>query len=485
MSLIKCPECEKEISDKAEICPHCGYPIKGWDPEPEEEPVYEREDEKSLKKCPNCGYANDYSNHYCDKCGCSFVIEQNSVSSDIERAIHEKFYQKLWFLLICLFIFPPVGIVLCWVFKKPKDIPIRIALSAFFGLCFIFIVAEPSENNNDRARQAQQTVTTTEHSIDTITQEQEEIPSESDEENETIISVGVYLIGEDIEPGKYDLRAIKGTGNVKLYNTYEEYSNDEIGYDAFQDYDVLTAGASRGLLNEDVCTDVISNIRLEEGQCLIVESGLELTIVPSAEINYDELNVGTYIVGEDIETGKYDFVASQGTGTMKVYNTYEEYKKDETGFDAFRQFDILAAGASRGLLNEDVCTDRIMCIRLQEGQCIAVEDGLKLQCSLSESVDSSKLYVGVYIVGEDIQPGKYDLRAIKGTGEFRLYNTYEDYSADAYGLEALHEYSMKEEDASAGLLNEDVYTQSLSNIRLENGNCIVINDGLILEYTIK
>lgn len=28
MSLIKCPECQKEISDKAEICIHCGMPIK-------------------------------------------------------------------------------------------------------------------------------------------------------------------------------------------------------------------------------------------------------------------------------------------------------------------------------------------------------------------------------------------------------------------------------------------------------------------------
>jgi len=25
MSLIKCPECNKSISSKAETCPHCGY----------------------------------------------------------------------------------------------------------------------------------------------------------------------------------------------------------------------------------------------------------------------------------------------------------------------------------------------------------------------------------------------------------------------------------------------------------------------------
>jgi len=28
MALINCPECQKEISDKAESCPHCGCPIK-------------------------------------------------------------------------------------------------------------------------------------------------------------------------------------------------------------------------------------------------------------------------------------------------------------------------------------------------------------------------------------------------------------------------------------------------------------------------
>ena len=28
MSLIKCPECGKEVSTAAEVCPHCGFPIK-------------------------------------------------------------------------------------------------------------------------------------------------------------------------------------------------------------------------------------------------------------------------------------------------------------------------------------------------------------------------------------------------------------------------------------------------------------------------
>ena len=27
--LTKCPECELQISDKALVCPHCGFPLKG------------------------------------------------------------------------------------------------------------------------------------------------------------------------------------------------------------------------------------------------------------------------------------------------------------------------------------------------------------------------------------------------------------------------------------------------------------------------
>ena len=28
MALISCPECERQISDKAVVCPHCGYPVR-------------------------------------------------------------------------------------------------------------------------------------------------------------------------------------------------------------------------------------------------------------------------------------------------------------------------------------------------------------------------------------------------------------------------------------------------------------------------
>lgn len=44
--LINCPECNKEISDKAEICPNCGYKL------PKPEPLFQGE---YCPKCLDCG----------------------------------------------------------------------------------------------------------------------------------------------------------------------------------------------------------------------------------------------------------------------------------------------------------------------------------------------------------------------------------------------------------------------------------------------
>lgn len=39
MALIKCPECGKEVSDKADVCPSCGYPIKKVEEKKQKESV--------------------------------------------------------------------------------------------------------------------------------------------------------------------------------------------------------------------------------------------------------------------------------------------------------------------------------------------------------------------------------------------------------------------------------------------------------------
>lgn len=61
MALIKCPECGKEISDKAKKCVHCGMSFENGIPQ--------------KKRCDECGKENDIEATECVFCGCPFEDE--------------------------------------------------------------------------------------------------------------------------------------------------------------------------------------------------------------------------------------------------------------------------------------------------------------------------------------------------------------------------------------------------------------------------
>ena len=69
MALIVCPECGREVSDKAKACPHCGCPVKTQD-------TYLNEDKPKI--CPRCHLTNPSSTHICD---CGYHFTENGVSN--------------------------------------------------------------------------------------------------------------------------------------------------------------------------------------------------------------------------------------------------------------------------------------------------------------------------------------------------------------------------------------------------------------------
>lgn len=54
MALINCPECGKEISDKAKSCPHCGNPMQATTSNPQTQPKPVPPPEKNKKKGHGC-----------------------------------------------------------------------------------------------------------------------------------------------------------------------------------------------------------------------------------------------------------------------------------------------------------------------------------------------------------------------------------------------------------------------------------------------
>lgn len=51
MALVNCPECNESVSQKANVCPHCGYPMK-----PEEEPVQYELKKESPSDCHGASF---------------------------------------------------------------------------------------------------------------------------------------------------------------------------------------------------------------------------------------------------------------------------------------------------------------------------------------------------------------------------------------------------------------------------------------------
>lgn len=74
MALISCPECGKEISNKADKCIYCGYPLQKF-LNTDNASVYHDSEEhrEGLETCPSCGYY--FQGYKCPKCGCHLILD--------------------------------------------------------------------------------------------------------------------------------------------------------------------------------------------------------------------------------------------------------------------------------------------------------------------------------------------------------------------------------------------------------------------------
>lgn len=92
MSLIKCPECGKEVSDKAEVCVNCGYPISKYIVEIKKSEQKEEIKEQKKKRCPFCGSETKSNEDYCSECGFR-LTPYNNINTKMESenvAEHKK-----------------------------------------------------------------------------------------------------------------------------------------------------------------------------------------------------------------------------------------------------------------------------------------------------------------------------------------------------------------------------------------------------------
>ena len=73
MALIKCPECDKEISSSAKVCPNCGY-------------------KNEFKTCPECGVVVKATDNMCPECGYPLQKKkaQNIINENLDKITGAK-----------------------------------------------------------------------------------------------------------------------------------------------------------------------------------------------------------------------------------------------------------------------------------------------------------------------------------------------------------------------------------------------------------
>ena len=87
MALINCPECNKEISDKATSCPNCGYPV--------EKKINKNLNSSVLDLCPKCGKFYSSKEHFCPDCGTK-MIDCHLTEEDYSEMVIDSLRRKQW-----------------------------------------------------------------------------------------------------------------------------------------------------------------------------------------------------------------------------------------------------------------------------------------------------------------------------------------------------------------------------------------------------
>ena len=113
MALIKCPECGKEISDKAEICPQCGINFVEYrKKEIEKEEIRAEKEQKEREnkvECPECKKLVEKDVELCPFCG--FPIQKEKKRQE-DMLLEKQKKQKKYGIIGCVIVMISVFIII-------------------------------------------------------------------------------------------------------------------------------------------------------------------------------------------------------------------------------------------------------------------------------------------------------------------------------------------------------------------------------------
>lgn len=172
---------------------------------------------------------------------------------------------------------------------------------------------------------------------------------------ELLVGPGTYIIGQDIPPGKADLRAESGAGDFGIRDKYsKEWSiGNRLG---------VTSGLQPSRFR---------NVYLRRGDILEINGNVTILIIPPTRIwnaTAEPLGPGNYRFGVDIPEGKYDLKAISGSGSVFLV---------DVGKSDYVFFQAMDAGGS--ILAKEYAN-----LTCAKGHELWIQESLQIQLSRSE-----------------------------------------------------------------------------------------------------
>ena len=255
----------------------------------------------------------------------------------------EKFYRKTWFVVLLMILFPPIGIVLAWVFKKPTNQVARIVLTVLAVLITIGAVAgggsgETTENSTSTSDQP----AATESAAQENKAEVEAPEPEPVVEEPTLESITAQYLG-DTEEG-----ATVTAEDVTVTGTYSDGTKEEVTDFTLDDEPTLEAG--------QVVTVVVTAEDCTYEMSVACTTPLKEDYVATCEsVDYDSLarNESDWVGMNVTVTGKVIQVMEDSSGNLYRIDITDEGNGfwDDTVLVA-----IDAAKLEDRILEDDVVT---------------------------------------------------------------------------------------------------------------------------------
>ncbi|SFQ04757.1 tRNA(Ser,Leu) C12 N-acetylase TAN1, contains THUMP domain [Butyrivibrio proteoclasticus] len=144
MSLTKCPECGNEVSDKAVACPKCGCPLhSAFDAT-----TTQNVNNVKQTECQNAS-GNAPSNSY------RAVQPQPNSTQNNKSSQKPPLSERTWFLVVMCLCFPPIGVALLWIKKRPKNMVLRVIITVYLGIVTIYTFININDESSDSQKSEQ------------------------------------------------------------------------------------------------------------------------------------------------------------------------------------------------------------------------------------------------------------------------------------------------------------------------------------------